>query len=115
MTEFGKEIRKLRIDRGEIMKSMADKLGITSAYLSAIECGKRNIPDNFIDQITSIYNLSKHEKAKLEDSVALANHKVEIALDDVSESKQELALKFARSFDDIDDRTAIKIRELLKN
>ena len=46
ITEFGKALRKLRIDRGETLKIMADNLEMTSSYLSAIECGKRNIPMN---------------------------------------------------------------------
>ena len=115
MTEFGKELRKLRIDRSEIMRTMAGKLGITSAYLSAIECGKRNIPDDFIDKITTIYELNNEEKAKLEDNAAIANHKVLIDFNYVSDSKRKLVLKFARSFDDIDDRTAKKITALLNN
>ena len=43
MTDFAKALRILRIERGEVLKDMADKLGITSSYLSAIECGKRKI------------------------------------------------------------------------
>ena len=54
ITEFGKELRKLRIDRGEILKTMAEKINVTSSYLSAIECGKRNIPADLIQKLTSI-------------------------------------------------------------
>ena len=64
-TEFGKSLRKLRIDKGEILKNMADKLGMTSSYLSAIECGKRNIPDDLIEKLTSIYCLDEKEQQEL--------------------------------------------------
>ena len=54
VNEFGKLLRKIRIDNGEILKDMADKLEMTSSYLSAIECGKRNIPNNLIPRLEQI-------------------------------------------------------------
>lgn len=41
LTAFGKEVRKIRLDRGELLKTMADSLGVKSSYLSAIEHGKK--------------------------------------------------------------------------
>ena len=37
LTSFGKTLRKLRIDNEELLKDMALKLGVTLAYLSAVE------------------------------------------------------------------------------
>lgn len=45
LTRFGKQLRKLRIDREERLKDMADRLNVTTAYLSAVENGKRTVPD----------------------------------------------------------------------
>ena len=42
LAEFGKFCRKLRIDQGELLKEMADKLGVSAAYLSAGKVGHRN-------------------------------------------------------------------------
>ena len=44
ITEYGKFLRKLRIDQGQILKTMAEKLGVSSAFLSAVENGKKKIP-----------------------------------------------------------------------
>ena len=41
LTALGKFLRKLRIDNGEILKDMADKLGVTASFLSAVENGKK--------------------------------------------------------------------------
>ena len=32
LTAFGKEVRKIRLDRGELLKTMADSLGVKSSY-----------------------------------------------------------------------------------
>ena len=55
LTQFGKELRHIRLDRDEKLKDMAEKLGVTVSYLSAVENGKRNIPDNWIEMIASEY------------------------------------------------------------
>lgn len=60
-TAFGKFCRKLRIDNDEIMKDMAEKLGVTASYLSAIEKGKRTIPTDWAEQIAKHYELTEQQ------------------------------------------------------
>lgn len=43
-TELGKFLKKLRIDKDELMKDMADRMKIASSTLSSIEMGRRNPP-----------------------------------------------------------------------
>lgn len=102
MTDFAKAMRILRINKGEVLKDMADKLKMTSSYLSAIECGKRKIPDDLIDRISLIYGLSENERANLEDAKAKAENQVAITIpfDGLNLDQQNVALKFARSFKD---------------
>ena len=78
VNEFGKILRKIRIDNGEILKDMADKLEMTSSYLSAIECGKRNIPNNLITKLQQLYNLDDEMVSKLEDAKQKYIKKIEI-------------------------------------
>lgn len=54
LTEFGKILRKIRIDQGEIIKDMEEKLNVTASYLSVVETGKRNIPENWIEEIVNM-------------------------------------------------------------
>lgn len=44
MTPFGQRVRQLRRDRGITASQMAGVLGVTPAYLSALEHGKRGRP-----------------------------------------------------------------------
>lgn len=44
MTPFGHRVRELRAQRGVTLAEMADGLGVTPAYLSALEHGKRGRP-----------------------------------------------------------------------
>ena len=44
MTPFGQRVRDLRSQRGITLAQMAEGLGVTPAYLSALEHGKRGRP-----------------------------------------------------------------------
>ncbi|HEY8564855.1 MAG TPA: helix-turn-helix transcriptional regulator [Beijerinckiaceae bacterium] len=44
MTPFGERVRQLRRERGLLLKDMAGHLGVSSAYLSALERGERGKP-----------------------------------------------------------------------
>jgi transcriptional regulator with XRE-family HTH domain len=113
LTEFGKTLRKLRIDCGEIIKNMADKLGCTASYLSAVETGKRTIPDDWVDRIVELYNLDAVKAHELRNAAMAEAKTVKIDINNLFGSKRETAILFAREFSDIDDTTAEKIRKLL--
>ena len=49
ITPFGKSLRNIRMDRGMLLKDMAQDLDVTSSYLSAVEVGKRNVSENWKD------------------------------------------------------------------
>lgn len=114
ITEFGKVLRKLRIDRGEILKNMADKLEMTSSYLSAIECGKRNIPSDFIEKLASLYELDESQIAELNSAKDESLNSIEICIEGKNASQRDLALQFARKFNDIDEDFAKQMLSLLK-
>ena len=44
MTPFGQRVRELRAQRGVSLAWMAEQLGVSAAYLSALEHGKRGKP-----------------------------------------------------------------------
>lgn len=115
ITEFGKALRKLRIDHGEILKTMAEKLNMTSSYLSAIECGKRNIPSDLIGKLASIYDLTEEEQEILSEAHDKSLNSIEIELSTNNACKRDLALQFARKFDDIDDELAVQILKFLNH
>ena len=58
MTPFGDRMRKLRAERGVTLKEMADAIGVSSAYLSALEHGKRGRPSwHLIQRILNFFNI----------------------------------------------------------
>ena len=103
LSEYGKFTRKLRIDNGELLKDMAIKLGVTTSYLSAVEVGKRNIPDSWRDLIINEYNLSDDQIKEMDEAIYNSQKVIKLKLDSYSDPDRDLILSFARKFNELDE------------
>ena len=115
LTVFGRTLRKLRIDRGELIKDMAEKLGVTASYLSAVETGKRNIPSTWVDEIVRLYHLDSEMRAELEEARIQSAKTIKLDIDALQGSRRETAILFAREFENADEDTLAQIRALLRS
>ena len=66
LNDFGKELRKLRIDKSELLKDMADRLDVSPAFISAVETGRKAIPAGFVARIAAAYDLGDEPRGKLQ-------------------------------------------------
>ena len=112
-TNYGKVLRKIRVDRDELLKDMAGKLGITSAYLSSIENGKRQIPTGLTRAITEKYELNHATIKKLEEAEDNTRTSIQIDFTDANENQKNTVLKLARQFSDLSDEQLAEIRRIL--
>jgi transcriptional regulator with XRE-family HTH domain len=113
LTELGKFLRKLRIDRGELIKDMAGKLGVTASYVSAVETGKRSAPRAWENKISRLYGLDRKAKSDLSAAVERSAKILKLSLDAISDEKKDAALLFAREFSALDESDIIQINQLI--
>lgn len=114
LTELGKILRKIRIDQDEILKDMAAKLQVTVAYLSAVENGKREVPDEWIPEIIEQYSLTEEEAEELKDAAFSSKKSIKIKLDEESERNRDLVLAFARRFRELDEQDFSAMKKILE-
>lgn len=114
LTSLGKFLRKLRIDRGEILKDMADKLGVTASFLSAVENGKKRMPSSWNGVICREYKLNPDQQKEFTSAIADTEQSIEMNFYDVNLGRRELAISFARNFSEISDEQAEAIRRILQ-
>ncbi len=92
MTPFGAKIRELRAKRGITLKDMAAALGVSSAYLSALEHGKRGRPTWFLVQrIITFFNVIWDEAEELQRLAEISDPKVTIETSGLAPEATELA------------------------
>ncbi|MFC4403339.1 helix-turn-helix domain-containing protein [Gracilibacillus xinjiangensis] len=113
LTAFGKFCRKLRIDEGDLLKDMASKLGVTSSYLSAVENGKRNVPQDWIKKITEVYTLDYDQQIKLQNSAEESKINNKVDLKNLTNSDKDIMMALARSIDGMNEDDKVIIKNLL--
>lgn len=116
VTEFGKFLRKMRIDCSEVLGVMAERLGVSPAYLSAIENGMRDIPDDFVEKIVAEYALDEEQAKKLTEAEAQTKGAVDVNFNQrrTDMNVVETAVMFARNFSRLTDQQMNQIKSILK-
>jgi dihydroxyacetone kinase len=95
LTEFGKAVRKARIDANETLVTMAKALETTPAFLSAMETGSKKIADKWVKLISSFFEEKGIHLEKLEDLAASANEVVSV--EGLTHQQKMLVAGFAKS------------------
>ena len=85
LTPFGIYFRRLRKKHSQTIYDLAKLFGVSAAYLSAIEHGKREIPSRWREIIIEQYSLSSDEIKELDDSIRKTPSNKRITINDVKE------------------------------
>lgn len=101
LTALGKFLRKYRIDHGEILKSMAEKLQMTPAYLSSIENGKRTPPKNLVEKLSAVYSFTAEEFNELQQSYSETINELTISFENINNFQRNLGVVFARKLENL--------------
>lgn len=113
LTEFGKFVRKLRIDSGTVLGEMAKSIAVSSAYLSAVENGKKNITDQLLENIIEYFSLTKTQCLELKESAKNSPISVKFDLKNSSSDERILVSAFARQVSDLSVTQKEDIFEIL--
>jgi transcriptional regulator with XRE-family HTH domain len=116
MTPLGARMRELRQARGVTLKQMAAALNVSSAYLSALEHGRRGKPTwILLQRIIHYFNVIWDEAEDLQRLAELSDPKVTIETGGLSPEATELANRLARDISRLssEDLTALR-GELIK-
>ena len=97
MTPFGERVRQLRRERGLMLKDMAAHLGVSSAYLSALERGERGKPTwTLIQGVLQYFRIIWDEADELTRLADLSDPRVKIDTASADARATLLANRLAR-------------------
>ncbi|MCG5512798.1 helix-turn-helix domain-containing protein [Ectothiorhodospira shaposhnikovii] len=87
LTQFGKELRKIRIDRDQTLQDMAGELGMSSVKLANIEFGRIPVSNRLLEIIVGMYAEDEAHAQKLTNASALSTpaltfHRHEMSAED---------------------------------
>lgn len=97
MTPFGQRLRQMRAERGILLKDMADALGVSPSYLSALEHGRRGVPTwALVQAVIAFFNIIWDEAEDLQRLADLSDPRVVVDTAGLSPSATLLANRLAR-------------------
>jgi len=115
MTPFGARLRALREERGLTLTRMAADLGLSAAYLSALEHGKRARPTpGLVRQICGYLGIIWDDADELQALAKRSRPKVTVDTGGLSPLATELANLLADRVGDLDEPTLAQLLEIVK-
>ncbi len=106
MTPFGEKIRQLRKQKGVSMKQMAQAIGVSAPYLSALEHGKRGQPSWYLVQrIVTYFNIIWDDAEELTRLARISHPRVVIDTSGLSSTATELANRLSVMIAQLDEKT----------
>jgi transcriptional regulator with XRE-family HTH domain len=116
MTPFGARLRALREERGLTLTRMAADLGLSAAYLSALEHGKRARPTpGLVRQICGYLSIIWDDADELQALAKRSRPKVSVDTGGLSPLATEFANLLADRIGDLDEPTLARMLDLVRS
>ena len=110
MTPFGLRLRELRAERGITQKEMAAGLGISAAYLSALENGRRGAPSwQFVQKVITYFNIIWDDAEELQALARTSHPRVVVDTTGMSPEATELANLLASRIGELTQQDVLQI------
>ena len=104
MTPFGEKLRLLRSERGVSQKDMAAAIGVSAAYLSALEHGRRGAPTwTLIQKIIGYFNIIWDDAEELARLAEASHPRVRLDTSGLKPAATELANLLAENIEKLDE------------
>lgn len=113
LTPLGKALRKLRIERGWLLKEMADGAGVTPSFLSGVETGRKSVPSDLIKRINRWAGLAPDVVRDLERQAELSRKEFKVGMPKVSNSADLQAAALLARFGELPPEDREHIRDIL--
>jgi transcriptional regulator with XRE-family HTH domain len=115
LTPLGVKLRQLREARGVSQAEMAEALNVSSAYLSALEHGKRGLPNwAFVQRIVGYFNLIWDDADELETLAFISHPRVVVDTVDLSPNATRLANVFAQRIGHLSANDCIYLENVIE-
>ncbi|WP_375651459.1 MULTISPECIES: helix-turn-helix domain-containing protein [unclassified Bartonella] len=111
LTPFGKTLRKIRLDRFERFLDMADKLGISVAFLSSVEIGKKSVPVGMEEKIIKLYALDQNMASLLRKEADICRKN--FIMNSSDPLNHEMANTFCRTFKHLSQQELTEFKEFM--
>lgn len=113
--KLSKYLKKMRIEKNETLEDMAGKIGVSKAFLSAVEKGKRKMPEKRLEILVKEYKLSEKEKIDLYKAIEISQDKITISAKGLDDEKRMMLINMKKGLGRLKKEDVNKINKLLEH
>ncbi len=114
MTPFGEIMRQMRKERGISQKEMAAAIGVSPAYLSALEHGNRGAPSfDFVQRVAGFFGVIWDDAETLIDVAAASHPRVVVDTSGLDAQFTLFANRLAREVRDLNKADLAEILRIM--
>ncbi|WP_180899393.1 helix-turn-helix domain-containing protein [Martelella soudanensis] len=114
MTPFGDAVRELRARRGVTQKQMAEAIGVSPAYLSALEHGRRGKPSfDFLQRVAGYFHIIWDDAEAFFDIAERSDPRVVIDTIGLPSAHTAFANRLSRSIGMLDENAIGELEAVL--
>ncbi len=114
MTPFGERVRALRAEAGLTLKEMAARLEVSSAYLSALEHGRRGAPGaGLVHQVCELFGLIWDDADDLTRLARISHPRIVVDTAGLTAEQTALANRLAQTIDRLSPETVSALHAAL--
>lgn len=115
MTPFGCKIREIRAKRGIAQKDMAAALGVSAAYLSALEHGRKGAPSfDFVQRVITYFNIIWDDADEVMRLAGISHPRIVIDTGNLSPEATLFANELAASIHHLDRQALDQMMDTLQ-
>ncbi len=116
LTPFGREVRGLRMDNARMLKDLAEHLKVSESYVSAVEFGRRAVPEEWPERIAQFFALAKDRVEQLRVLSKSSNKSLSIDMEGLAlpQIHRDTAAIFAMDLPRYTEEEVKKIKQCLE-
>lgn len=111
LTPFGLMARKLRLEKGMRLLDLAARTNLSAAFLSAIETGRKPIPDGHVRLVGNAMDLTTEQLSDLRRAADRTRKTIKI--ERLPEDQRELVAAFARRIDKVPADVMAQLKKIV--
>ncbi len=119
LSDFGFFVRKKRLENRKTLTAQAKAIGVSSAYLSSIETGKRPVTKSIIEQTIIFFQLNEEDKREIWSTFSENKKSIKIEIGNFDDLVKEadtrrLVAAFSRKLSDLTDEQRSQMMKILE-
>lgn len=114
LTPLGQQIRRLRLTKGVKLKEMADAFKVKSSFLSAVENGRKAMPEDWVAMLDSYFVGCGVNRSTWRELAELSKPKITINMAGADAMDRETILAFGRNYLTLPPDKKSKIRKIFE-